>query len=404
MFLLTDVSQIKNKERRFVITSEDLAIINPNTHTSPIFMTRTDANLTMKIYKKIPILIDEKNNSNPWKIFIRSMFNMATDSPVFLTNHQLNSYPLYEAKMIFHFDHRFATYENATQANINEGNLPQCSPEMHSNPYFQSMPRYWVTMNSLTQKITNNDFSNWFFVLRRIAASGNERTLIASIIPKAGVGDSLTYLLLDTENNRFNCCLYCCLYSNINSLILDYITRLKSGGPNVSHFIIKQLPVQVPDNYTSIEINLIVSHVLELTYTAWDIKAFADDVWRDSDDSMKALLRQQWEENKAAIGGHTWAPPEWAEIKPDGIPFPPFKWDDDRRAVLRAELDALYARLYGLTRDELRYILDPADVYGPDFPGETFRVLKEKEIKKHGEYRTGRLVLEAWDRMEENAR
>ena len=65
---------------------------------------------------------------------------------------------------------------------------------------------------------------------------------------------------------------------------------------------------------------------------------------------------------------------------------------------MRAELDARIARLYGLTRDELRYILDPADVYGPDFPGETFRVLKEKETKLYGEYRTRRLVLEAWDR------
>ena len=80
-----------------------------------------------------------------------------------------------------------------------------------------------------------------------------------------------------------------------------------------------------------------------------------------------------------------------------GFPYPPFKWDDERRAVLRAELDAYYARLYGLTEEELRYILDPADVYGPDFPGETFRVLKEKEIKQYGEYRTRRLVLEAWE-------
>jgi hypothetical protein len=52
-----------------------------------------------------------------------------------------------------------------------------------------------------------------------------------------------------------------------------------------------------------------------------------------------------------------------------------------RRAQLRAELDAYYARLYGLTRDELRYTpigVDPKEVYGEDFPGETFRVLKEK--------------------------
>ena len=83
------------------------------------------------------------------------------------------------------------------------------------------------------------------------------------------------------------------------------------------------------------------------------------------------------------------------------LPISPtlFRLDEARRALLRAELDAWYARAYGLTRDELRYILDPADVHGPDFPGETFRVLKEKELVKYGEYRTRRLVLDAWDKQ-----
>jgi hypothetical protein len=72
---------------------------------------------------------------------------------------------------------------------------------------------------------------------------------------------------------------------------------------------------------------------------------------------------------------------------------------ENRRAVIRAELDAYYAKLYGLSRDELRYILDPQEIYGEDFPGETFRVLKEKEERQYGEYRTHRLVLEAWDRL-----
>ena len=68
----------------------------------------------------------------------------------------------------------------------------------------------------------------------------------------------------------------------------------------------------------------------------------------------------------------------------------------------RTSLDAYHARLYGLTCDELRYTpfgVDPKEVHGEDFPGETFRVLKEKEVKQFGEYRTRRLVLDAWDRM-----
>jgi hypothetical protein len=65
--------------------------------------------------------------------------------------------------------------------------------------------------------------------------------------------------------------------------------------------------------------------------------------------------------------------------------------------------DEYYARLYGLTRDELRYTLrgDPKDVYSDDFPGETFYVLKDKEMRQFEEYRTRRLVLEKWDEMEE---
>ena len=58
-----------------------------------------------------------------------------------------------------------------------------------------------------------------------------------------------------------------------------------------------------------------------------------------------------------------------------------------------------YAKLYGLNEKVLRYILDPADVYGEDYPSESFRVLKEKEIAEFGEYRTRRLVHEAWERM-----
>ena len=125
--------------------------------------------------------------------------------------------------------------------------------------------------------------------------------------------------------------------------------------------ILKQLPIIPPSFYTTKRLAFVTSRVLELTYTSHSLASFARDL------------------------GH------------DG---PPFAWDEARRAHLRADLDAFYARAYRLTRDELRHILDPADVKGPDYPSETFRVLKEKEIRLHGEYRSRRLVLAAWDRME----
>ena len=88
----------------------------------------------------------------------------------------------------------------------------------------------------------------------------------------------------------------------------------------------------------------------------------------------------------------------WAEDL--GHTGAPFEFDPDRRARLQADLDAFFARKYGLSRDELRYILDPVDTHGENYPSETFRGLKRNEMDKYGEYRTQRLVLAAWDRME----
>jgi hypothetical protein len=126
----------------------------------------------------------------------------------------------------------------------------------------------------------------------------------------------------------------------------------------------KQFPVLPPDRYTEADLAYIVPRVLELTYTAHDLAGWARSL------------------------GHN---------------GPPFPFAPERRAQLRAEIDAYYARLYGLTRDELRYILDPAAVLGDDYPSETFRVLKNKELREFGEYRTQRLVLAAWDALAAHA-
>jgi len=395
-FWLTEIIQLMDKNRIFSITKDEIELINPNTKTCPIFRTLTDAAITKKVYANISILDKDESENQDWKPIFNRIFDMSNDSELFTENPSSESLPLYEAKMIWNYDHRFSTYENATQANINEGNLPQLTPEMHIDPNKRILARYCIPKESIQSRIGTWQ-KKWFLVFRGIAATNNERTFIYSIIPFIGVGNSAPAIMFQESINTL---LTAAFLANANSLIYGYIGRQKAAGSNLNFYIIRQMPVLQPSDYNPLLLAKILPKVFELTYSSWDIKSFADDLWNDAGDELKVNLKQQWEENQAVTGGHEWSPPEWCKIDKEGCPLPPFKWDDGRRAELKAELDAIYAKLYGLTTEELRYILDPQDVYGPDFPGETFRVLKEKEIRLYGEYRTRRLVLEAWERLE----
>jgi hypothetical protein len=359
---------VDNEKRHFSLSSNEIALINPNTLTCPIFRTRQDAELTKKIYQYLPVLENEATGVNPWGISFMRMFDMANDSSLFKSccasapnedvlkhNNERELLPLYEAKMFHQFDHRYSTYENATQANLNAGILPQTTPEMKQDFDFTVTPRYWVDKKEVENKLVNWK-KEWLLSFRDITNSTSERTAIFSILPRVGLGNTSPIVFID---NKYISNI-CCLVANFISLIFDFVTRQKVGGTHLTYFYIKQLPIIPPEWYTPEDIEFISSRVLELVYTAYDMKPFAEDMGYDGE---------------------------------------PFIWDENRRAKLRAELDAKYAKLYGLTRDELRYILDPANIYGAEFPSETFRVLKNKEINKYGEYRTQRLVLEAWDKI-----
>ncbi|HFH4264388.1 Eco57I restriction-modification methylase domain-containing protein [Pseudomonas aeruginosa] len=218
----------------------------------------------------------------------------------------------------------------------------------------------------------------WLMGWRDITNATNERTVIASVVPLAGVGNQMPLMLFPDGGNRAR---FAALLANLSALVFDFVARHKTGGTHMNYFIYKQLPVLPPDRYTEADLAFIVPRVLELTYTAWDLQPWVEE------------LVSAW---KTESG-------DWKPGTPEAIrrsPLTPFPYDPDRRAILRAELDAYYARLYGLTEEELHYILDPADVMGDDYPSETFRVLKNKELKEFGEYRTRRLVLEAWDKLE----
>lgn len=377
-FFLSEPSQLAEVERNFTLSPEAIAAINPNTKTAPVFRTRLDAELTAKIYANTPVLINDGKGSdgNPWHMkYASKFFDMTYDSKIFMSAEELleagyqrsgNSWqnadaketiyvPLWEAKFFNYFDHRWITCD---EHNPNGRELTDSEKQ---SPDVEAQPRSWVPLGEVRARAARQNWPlDWMLGCRKITNVTNERTLIPSIWATAGAGNSVHVFLPEMPENR---ALLACLIASMSSLTIDYVARQKLGGTNLNFFYLAQFPVIPPEFYTEPRVTFITPKVLELTYTSHSLAPFARDL------------------------GH------------DG---PPFAWDEDRRADLRADLDAFYARAYGLTRDELRYILDPADVKGPDYPSETFRVLKEKEIRKHGEYRTRRLVLAAWDRMEAN--
>jgi hypothetical protein len=146
------------------------------------------------------------------------------------------------------------------------------------------------------------------------------------------------------------------LDSCVSSFVFDYVARQKIGGSHMKFFTLKQLPVLPPSQYAmtckwderaSLG-NWILPRALELTYTAWDLEPFAKDCGYDG---------------------------------------PPFRWNEERRFLLRCELDAAYFHLYGIDRDDVDYIM------------ETFPIVKRKDEKPYGEYRTKRVILEIYDEM-----
>jgi hypothetical protein len=257
--------------------------------------------------------------------------------------------PLYEAKMIHQFDHRWATYDGEISRDMT------LAEKQHTDA--EAAPRYWVPEKEVQSRLRAKGWDReWLLGWRDITNATNERTVVSSAFPVKGCGDTLLLMFPQVDDPR----LMIALSGNMSALAFDYAVRQKIGGTHLKYNIFKQNPVLPPSAYDEAGLAFIVPRVLELTYTSHSMAPFARDLGYDG---------------------------------------APFAWDEDRRAQLRAELDAWYALAYGLTHDELRYVLDPKDVMGPDYPSETFRVLQKNEIAKFGEYRTQRLVLAAYDAL-----
>jgi hypothetical protein len=355
--------------RKFAMPPEEILLVNPNTGTTPVFRSRRDAEITIGIYRRIPVLWRDDPLDNPWGLLFMAMFHMANDSGLFHTCDDLERVgwtltgniiergdermlPLYEAKMIRYFDHRLGTYKGQTEAQANVGTLPRPEPEEQDDPGFAVLPRYWVAEGNVEERLGDRWDLNWLLGWRDIARSTDDRTMICAVMPRTAVGHVLP-LALPTRDADLLCACW-------SSFVLDYVVRQKIAGTHMTYFNVKQLPVPRPHAFSSPAPwngddalgAWVRARVLELSYTTYDMAPFADDL---------------------------------------GDEGPPFRWHEERRFAMRAELDAAFFHLYGIVRDDVDYIM------------ETFPVVKRRDIDRRGSFHTKELILQVYDAMAEAA-
>ncbi|MBF0665607.1 MAG: restriction endonuclease, partial [Brevundimonas sp.] len=370
-FFFQSATETRDPDRAFPITASDFASVNPNTGTAPIFRSRRDMALTTAVYSRLPVLVDRSSGEavSAWPVRYATMFHMTNDSHLFRTRAELEGregawsvggnrfqsasgvwVPLYAGRMIHQFDHRAASVV------VNAGNLHnaavtgEVTAAMKADPSFLPTPQYWLQHQGVMDGPT--------IAFRDIARSTDARTMIAAILPHRAAGNTAPLILSDLALSD-----QALLLANLNAMVLDYVVRQKAQSTHLNWYIVEQLPVVPLAAYarafgSKTAGEIVRETVLELSYTAHDLAPFARDL------------------------GH---------VDADGQVLPPFGWDEDRRLVLRAKLDALYFILYGVfdpadaaqSRDDIRYIYS------------TFPIVEREEITRWGSYRSRDLAL-AW--------
>ena len=370
-FYLTRTDQCKDVARIFRLSNEDLELLNPNTRTCPIFRTNVDATLTKAIYRRIPILFDQTLERNKWGITTRRIFNMGDEQTVALAvpnrevlpeffesdgisrinrKTRVRLLPVYEGKMFDAYNHRAASVTVLAKNPLRSALAVDNDASALSDSNFLPTPTYWMPDAALADA---GYADKWVVGYKDVTSTTNERTMVASILPTASSNFSVRCATFEGVK-PFQ---VICLLANFNSLIFDYLARQSLAGLHMSDYILQQIPTLPPESINVRDTAYLVPRVMELTYTAWDLAAYATDVFESITQDVQTVIRSQWSSN----GGTPDHPPDWLHCR---YPFPPFRWDEGRRAAIRAEIDAYLFQLYGLSQKEVQYILFCAGIFG----------------------------------------
>ncbi|MFX1444476.1 MAG: Eco57I restriction-modification methylase domain-containing protein [Promethearchaeota archaeon] len=359
------------------LKKEDFHHFNPNSRSAPVFKRKKYFSLIKKAYGRAPILIgrdkDGKEIKNHWGIIIKRFFHPSDDSKLFKTEKELIKsngkrvfdkklmksvyfidslekkeiyYPLYTGAAIWIYDYRFnELVPKLMKSKKLKADIIRVPNVKKKDPYFSHKPMYWVKKIDAEKKFPPEWKKEWYIGYRKVSNSTNQRTFVISVIPKVPSIDSIQNIYFNSFSLQI-----ICLIANLSSLPFDFIVRNKTSGVAITQFMVEQLPVFPPKVYNKLLFNEIYIRAIELIYCTYEMKNFSID--------FKCSIEKE-----------------------------PFKYDLERRELLKAELDAIFGLMYGFTYTDFEYIID------------NFYVLRDIELREYGEFKTKRLVLKAYNKF-----
>lgn len=331
-----------------------VAEFSPDAMAVMEFASQREIDICRKMYARYP-KFGEVIEGLPLRVYMREI-DMGTDRGLFSDGDE--GLPVFEGRMIDAFDYRAKGYKAGRGR---AADWEDC-PFGHADKAVR--PQWRVVEESLPDKLRSRAYS-YRIGFCDVASPTNSRSLVAALLPPNTVSGHKVPTIMFENGDATDMLLW---LGVANALCFDFLVR-KKVSLTMSYTIMDSLPFPRGRKGTP-DTSAIARRVYELCAVGAEMERFRDIIREDK------------------------------VISADAIPTE----DPLRRAQLMAEIDCLVGRsIYGLTREEMSYICDPANVLGGDCGIETFRALRDWEMRQYGEYRTQRLVLEAWDSLSQRA-
>jgi hypothetical protein len=365
-FLAHRIEDLGDESKRWTVTPEELKLLNPITGLCPSFRTKRDRDLVLGIHHRVAPFILQQKQGTEWVgsdflIMFRSdssshLYRTAADLDVqeqdvlraaYPSKDDVQYCPVWEAKLLNQFDHRMSTYDGVPGKHLAAGQPVEVA-DRDKTAVPIALPRLYVSRTEVENILRARAYSKgWLIGYRDVARATDARTAIAAFLPIGGACQPLNLFLASTarEGALWLGC--------FNSFLVDYMARQSTSGVHLNISTCRQLPIINAGSRGADHASFVIDRVCELSVTSPALTRLAEDL---------------------------------------GFGSRFFHWDNDRRFVLRSELDAFYFYLYGVSREDTAYILD------------TFPIVRRKDEAEHGEYRTKRVILEIYDAMAEAER